>query len=133
MFYNVTVRPSGAMQEHQNVNTTLPLHTALFELERGPCFQLRQYLSNTSGIHINALKALRAACFIAAILLKKRSQVFIVICVLIVFFFFEFYCAFFPPNSTCVVVNSPVPPLSSVQQSVFFPLMFMFIFSFFFI
>lgn len=28
------------MQEHQNVNTALSLHTALFEVERGPCFQL---------------------------------------------------------------------------------------------
>lgn len=40
MLYNVTVRPDGAAQEYQNVNSPLPLHAALFEIERGPCFQL---------------------------------------------------------------------------------------------
>lgn len=40
MLYNVTVRPDGAVQEHQNVNSSVLLHAALFEVEHGPCFQL---------------------------------------------------------------------------------------------
>lgn len=74
VFYNVTVRPCGAMQEHQNVNTALPLHAALFEVERGPCFQL-SIVPLERTVQLNSHKRTESDVFYCGILLKEPSEV----------------------------------------------------------
>lgn len=103
------------MQEHQNVNTTLPLHTALFEVERGPCFQL-PIVPLKHTMQLNSHKRTEGSMFYCGILLKKPSEV--LLCDLCAFFCFWSFIVHFP-HFSCVFVYPPVPPLSSVEQSVF--------------